>query len=349
MSSTEHGFHWNGAGVTGADAARDALDRTRVDLLALLKDGMPERDFLPGSDRLFVRGKRHHITADAKTGKSLGIAVVAALDIVTAEGTVVILDLENGSEEYARRLGSALNARGCSDELRELVRASYRYHAWPALKLEWGKDPAYPDAFAGTDLVIFDSCRKFLTSVGLDEDSSDHYSRFTDALIDPLARAGIATCILDNAGHTDKNRSRGTSSKADLCDLMYSLKTSEKFSKDRQGRLELESTHSRIGEITGTWTLELGGGYYDSWKHQTAASARQQFQDACIAALRETAPLGRDALVKAARDHGGKGRDVTVRDWLAELVTDPSSPIDHTPYGYVLSLGPDRDQGGVSV
>jgi hypothetical protein len=346
VSSTEPDFAWNGAGVTGVDAARQALDRSRVDLLALLKDGMPERDFLPGSDRLFVRGKRHHISADAKTGKSLGIAVVAAVDIVIAGGTVIVLDLENGSEEYARRLGSVLNARDCSDELRELVRAGYRYHAWPALKREWGKDPAYPDAFAGTDLVIFDSCRKFLTSVGLDENSSDDYSKFTDALIDPLARAGIATAILDNAGHAEKSRSRGTSSKADLCDLMYSLKTSEKFSKGRQGRLELESTHSRIGEITGTWTLALGGGYYDSWTHQTAAGARQQFHDACVAVLRETAPLGRDALINGSRDHGATGKSDTLREWLKDLVDDPSSLIDQTPAGYVLSPDPDWGQGG---
>jgi hypothetical protein len=345
MSSADHAFRWNGAGAMGAEAARDALDRSRVDLLALLQDGMPERDFLPGSDRLFVRGKRHHIAADAKTGKSISIAVVAALDIVTAGGIVVVLDLENGSEEYARRLGSVLDARECDDELRELVRENYRYHAWPALRLEWGKDPTYPDAFAGTDLVIFDSCRKFLTSVGLDEDSSDDYSRFTDALIDPLARAGIATGILDNAGHTDKNRSRGTSSKADLCDLMYSLKTSEKFSKQRQGQLELECTHSRIGEITGTWTLDLGAGYYDSWTHQTAAGSRQRFHDACVAALRETAPLARDALVNASRSHGAKGKQDTLREWLSELATDPFSSIDHTHAGYALSHDPDRVEG----
>ena len=127
---------------------------------------------------------------------------------------------------------------------------------------------------------------------------------------------------------------------------MYSLKTSEKFSKQRPGRLELECTHSRIGEVTGTWTLELGAGHYDSWTRQTAAGAREQFRAACVAALSETTPLGRDPLIQAARGHGAKGRGDTLREWLEELAEDPSSPIDHRDDGYVLSPDPDWGQGG---
>ena len=162
---------------------------------------------MPGAAWL-PQGKRVVVAAERKTGKSLAFGVVAALDIVAAGGVVVVLDRENGQDEYARRLDSVLTARGISPAMRDLVRRNYRYHAWPLLKLEWGEDPvAYAQAFAGATAVMLDSTRKFLTSVALKEDDSDDYARFTELLIDPLARAGIATVLLDNTGHGAKDRS----------------------------------------------------------------------------------------------------------------------------------------------
>jgi hypothetical protein len=147
--------------------------------------------------------------------------VVTALDIVAAGGTVVILDRENGPEESARRLETVLDARDADEGVREAVRKRLHYHAWPAMRLAWRHDPDYPDAFAGTDVVTFDSTRSHTAPLGLAEDASDDWAAFTASLIDPLMRAGITTVILDNAGHVDKDRPRGSSSKGDLCDVAF--------------------------------------------------------------------------------------------------------------------------------
>ena len=157
-----------------------ALAESRVDLLAMIENGIPDREFVPGSGGIFARGKRHLIAAERKTGKSIAIGVVAAVDIVLAGAVVVVLDRENGSDEYARRLDAMLAARHTSAADKELIRRNFHYHAWPQLKLEMGVDPRYPQAFAGADLAIIDSSRKFLTSVGLKEDLSDDYSAFTE-------------------------------------------------------------------------------------------------------------------------------------------------------------------------
>lgn len=327
---------------------RDALDASRVDLMAMIRDGIPEREFLPGTGDAIARGKRHHIAGEAKAGKTLTIAVVGALDVVAAGGTVHIFDRENGAEEYARRLEMVLDARHATDELRQLVARNYRYHAWPQLKLEWGKDPAYAEALGGADLVIFDSSRRHLTSVGLTEDSSDDFSVFTDALIDPLMLAGITTIILDNTGHGDKDRARGTSAKADLCDVMFSLKAAEKFGVHRAGRVEMVCTHSRIGEVDGTWTLELGAGEYGSWKRKTGSDALATFRKACVSALTAESPLGREALITAARAHGAKGKSDTLRDWLDDLLGEPAPAIEHGDEGYVLAAYPGPGSGGVT-
>jgi hypothetical protein len=321
---------------SGPDAA-GALADSRVDLVALIRDGIPELEFVPGTGCAMARGKRHHIAGPAKSGKSLSIGAVAAVDVVAAGGIVVVLDRENGAEEYARRLAAVLDARGASDELRQAVSDRYRYHAWPRVSLEWGTDPSYPQALVGVDLVIFDSSRKFLTAVGLKENESDDYSHFTDSLIDPLTRDRITTVILDNAGHSDKDRARGTSSKQDLCDVAFTLKTVQEFSLNRPGRVEMTCTHSRIGELIGTWALDLGAGGYGSWRHLDGSDARRAFHETCIAVLTENRPLGRDKLLKGVRDSGIKITEDTAREWLAELASADHSPLAHGHNGYDLT------------
>ena len=126
-----------------------ALASSRVDLIDIIEHGIPDREFVPGTGGFLAAGKRHHIAAERKTGKSLGIGIVAALDIVFAGGVVYVLDRENGADEYARRLDAVLKARHADERLRDLIRQNFRYHAWPTLRLQWGTDPAYAAAFAG--------------------------------------------------------------------------------------------------------------------------------------------------------------------------------------------------------
>src|SRR5204863_4770192 len=112
---------------------------------------------------------------------------------------------------------------------------------------------------SGADLVIFDSQRMFLSDLGLEESGNDDYADFMAALIDPLFRAGIATLVLDNAGHQEPKRGRGASAKGDLNEINFSLETVESFDLDTTGRIRLEIENSRFGN-TGRWELEIGGG-----------------------------------------------------------------------------------------
>jgi hypothetical protein len=319
----------NGSDPVNAPAL--ALAQSRVDLIRLIDEGIPEREFVPGSGGALAKGKRHHIAAGLKEGKSLSIGIVLALDVVLAGGVVVVLDRENFADEYARRLESVLNAREVTPEQREQVRADYRYHDRPSLKLQWGEDPNYPAAFAGVDLVIFDSVRKYLTDAGLEENSSDDYSRFAESLVDPLTHAGITSVLLDNTGH-EENRARGTKSKGDLADVIYSLKATKEYALNRAGRLEMTIQHSRIGELTGSWGLDLGDGNYGSWAHVGGVEARRVFRETVLAVLLESSPLGRDPLVGKLRDQGLKGTDKTWHTWLAE---DAAEEI----YGFMHSKG----------
>ena len=272
----------DGSGADGSLEQR--LTDARVDLLALLDGGLPERAWLPSSERMLARGSRHHVAAPLKSGKSLGF-LAHAVDMTTAGARVVILDRENGDQEYARRLHDILTDRPAS--ARDAVRDRLAYYAWPTLKLTDG--PELGGAFAGVDLVILDSTRTFLSSLALDENASDDFAKFSTAIVEPLFRAGIATLQLDNAGHGDTNRARGSSSKGDLADVLYTLKTTAAFDQQRRGRLKLTRSHSRFGDIAPAFTMDIGGGHFGTF------TADQDASDQANAAFRPTVLMRRVA------------------------------------------------------
>jgi AAA domain len=240
----------------------DRVAGRRVNLFQRLLAGIPPVDYLPGSAEILRRGKRHHMVAPKKVGKSLG-ALVLTVDIALAGGTVVILDRENGADLYADRLGQILAGRGV-DELEQMVISGrIVYYEFPRFR---DSDQAELAALCATaDLAVFDSQRMYLSDLGLEENSSDDYAAFMAALVDPLFRAGIATLILDNSGHQEPKRGRGASAKGDLNEILFAAEAVEHFDLNTTGRLRLEITDSRFGD-NGRWELEIGGGTFGNWQ-----------------------------------------------------------------------------------
>jgi AAA domain len=238
----------------------EALETARVDLVELIRTGIPEREYVAGTCFL-IRGKRHLFPAPAGDGKSLA-ALVVAVDVVEAGGTVVILDVENGQDEYARRLEDVLAAR--DDQEGTLAAACVerlRYHAFPALRMTWAAED-WASAVAGADLVVFDSSRLVLSGAGLAEDKSDDYATFANGLLVPLSRAGVATVVLDNTGHQERDRARGTKAKDDLNEVVYTVKIGKPFDRDRSGHVRLVRGRTRFPDLPGELHVPLGGGTY---------------------------------------------------------------------------------------
>jgi KaiC/GvpD/RAD55 family RecA-like ATPase len=80
----------------------DLLSEFRVDLIERIREGIPEREFVPGCEEWLIRGKRYLTFAGPGVGKSLA-GLVVCVEVVDRGGRVVILDVENGADEYARR------------------------------------------------------------------------------------------------------------------------------------------------------------------------------------------------------------------------------------------------------
>jgi hypothetical protein len=252
--------HVDGGDDRTAGPVAKALEPARVDLVELIRNGIPERQYLPGA-RFLIAGKRYLFPAPAGDGKSLA-GLVIAVDVVEAGGTVVIFDVENGSDEYSRRLADVLEAR--DDAEGTLARACserLHYYAYPVLRMDWQPEE-WAAAIAGANLVIFDSSRLVLSSAGLAEDKSDDYAIFANALLIPLSRAGVTTVVLDNTGHEDQDRARGSKAKDDLNEVRYVVKVGKPFDRERRGHVRLVRGRTRFAELPGELHVPLGGGTY---------------------------------------------------------------------------------------
>jgi hypothetical protein len=248
--------------AAGPGSFADRVLSRRVDLFERIQDGVPEAVYLPASLGMLRAGKRHHLPAVKKVGKSISM-LNHSVDMGLAGATIVIFDRENGSELYADRLGQIITARGLSEVDQELLARRLRYFEFPRFRDSDEQDLI--ELCVGADLVIFDSQRMYLSDLGLEENGNDDYAAFMAALIDPLFRAGIATLVLDNAGHQDPKRGRGASAKSDLNEINFSLEAVEPFDLETMGRIRLEIENSRFG-TAGRWEMEIGGGVFGSWR-----------------------------------------------------------------------------------
>jgi hypothetical protein len=302
----------------------------KVDLVKVMNEGILPLESLPGSEGMLLRGKRHYIPAPQKEGKSLALLVHWA-QMVLAGAVVVIFDRENGSQIYAQRLQDILASWKVNKGDLRRVRAHLRYYEYPILAP--GDGPDLVKLCARADVVVFDAQRMFLTDLGLAEDLADDYAEWMAQTIDPLFRAGIATVILDNTGHENKDRGRGSSSKGDLNEVLFTLKAELPFSREQIGRIRLTIRRSRFGN-TGQWDMDIGGGVYSGWcRTDKELEDDPQFRAAVTAALKAAQPggLSTNKLLEAVREAGKRvGRD-RGRALLAKYAAEANDPIVAKP------------------
>lgn len=230
-----------------------------VQLHELVIHGVPAHEFHAFSEGMLIRGKRHQWFAPAKEGKSL-VALNHAVRMALAGEVVVILDKENGSHEYARRL----------QDITEFLKVNpsdlaghLRYFEYPPITGEAGE--FLSGEFDRADLIIFDSQRTILSDLGLQEDKADDFSKFVSQVLMPLSEAGISTLMLDNTGHSERLHSRGSSAKGDLLEIIFSLTTEAAFDMFQRGRVKLDVTMTRFGN-RGAWSMEIGNGFFGDWE-----------------------------------------------------------------------------------
>lgn len=177
------------------------------DMAALLAGGIPdppEPRFGRRDDgvHLFYAGQVNVVFGDPESGKTW-LVLAAAVDVLAADGKVLLLDLDhNGPEATATRLLS-LGARPewlgdpdrfryvepeDVDHIRRIVRAA----------VEWRPD-----------LAIVDSVGELLPALGLSSNSPDDWTLGHTRVLKPLAMADAAVIAIDHLAKNADSRASG--------------------------------------------------------------------------------------------------------------------------------------------
>ena len=321
----------------------EPIDLTQIDTAE-------RRAWIPGATRFLRPGVPVLLFAPRGDGKSL-LALLFGEQVVDAGGSVVYIDFENGERRTAERMGAILAER--PDSARQAV--SERFVYYPHVRLHGVGDPrladAWGEALGGFTVVVIDSLARALGQLGLDENSTPDFAKFVVGYVDPLTARGAAVMLLDNTGWDEAERSRGASGKWDLVELVYKV-TSDPIAHNKYGHIYLTRKRTRDGDEAIRLEVGVGGGTYTRLEAADRDAHDRELLDAVVSVLTlggHTSPdstLGRDRLLKGARERGVKGTDKARRHQLAELAADPTIAVKSAGKGY-FTLGESAAQGGL--
>jgi hypothetical protein len=267
--------------VTGYQAVgriADPRDRVqamlgvRADLTTL--DTRELRPWTLGLTDVLRPGYRAMFFGPRGNGKSLA-ALIGGVQVIEAGGRVTYLDLENGEHRQAERLAAILAGRGPEIARAVSERLDYRSNVRLGALDNRQAVAAWAALFEGCDLVIIDSVARVLGQLGLKENEAADFSCFTTQYVDPVAERGAAVLLLDNTGHEEKNRARGSSAKLDLTELAYRV-TAKGIAPDRHGTITLDRVRSRDGDEAERLACGVAEAPTPAWFRSSRAGMRDR-------------------------------------------------------------------------
>lgn len=346
-----HALFENGNGAHAAAANEEQVDAIRKRLLEDAQDTRDAegavRDEVPATAGMLHRGIPVEMFGERGAGKSI-VTVMLGVSAANAGERVLYLDRENGAGLIKGHIDGILESNdGWDDPL-----ASERFvgRHYPQVAKTW-----QPNDFAeaigglGFTVVMFDSLREFLSQLGLDPDKEKDISAFMTQLVTPLVQRRIAVVMLDNVGHQEKGRPKGSASKLDAVPQAYQVVAEDEFSPAKQGRVEITCTRSRYGDKDRVWSMRVGAGLFELPKtnstapeHDLARQAQRRHEKcrvAMIEALRAHEPLLRDDLMREVRGRGVRARSNRIREMFAQIAADPTTGVGSGPDGYFIEKG----------
>lgn len=232
-----------------------AFDASRVDIGALVRDGVPDPEWvLPG---MFYKAQIHWWHGEPGDGKTF--MLLGLMGRLCEEGkTVLWIDEESGHIQTARRLGGfGIDSDALSER--------FIYHSRPGLTT----DPADLDALfravseARPDIVVFDSVSDVLDQAGLDEDVNKEVTRWAKQFLEPLKfEYGASVVAIDHVTKSKDSRgkyARGAGAKKSKTDAAWKVVKAKDFNVKRVGLIRLEADKDREGWLEPKLAFQIGG------------------------------------------------------------------------------------------
>lgn len=269
-------------------------------------------------------GTRALMVGSKGEGKSLA-ALVLGLDVASRgeDFEVYYLDTENGRVRTTARRNAILADRSLEDA--GWARHCFHYSDTfdfrdlddPALMAEWQK------LLETAALVIVDSLPRYLGKLGLNENEAPHISQFVTQYIDPLiTNRRTSVVALDNTGH-GANRSRGSTAKEDMFELVYLVTGGQSCSESRHGEVKLRKIRHRDGDEAELLTIGAGGGKYTS----LATDTREARLLKEVVGLLTPTPQNKTWIYAQAKEKEVKVRKQDLFKLLDDWAKDPYSGI----------------------
>ncbi|CAN5440002.1 hypothetical protein BH10ACT2_BH10ACT2_08420 [soil metagenome] len=195
---------------------------------------------------LLYRGREHALQGEPASGKTW-IALMVAAEVLAADGTVVMLDLEDSRAMATERL-RALGASSTHIE---------RFLHTDGRDRDTGHELSIAEltptiAAANPDLVIVDSITEACSRWQFDEDKADDVNQLRAQLIKPFTAADVTTIVLDHVVKSNDNRgryARGSGSKlSGISGAAYIVRT-DGFNRKTPGHIFLKVAKDRPGGL----------------------------------------------------------------------------------------------------
>jgi hypothetical protein len=320
--------------AVNAPAESFSLLSKRVDLGALLRDGIPPVEYLPGE---FARRMVYEVgitgfSGHPESGKTTLVCRLA-LDAMRHGRHVVYMDYENGENEAARRF-LALSATP------ELLSEYLIYLPFPGAP-DWTKLGAIWDEFPNA-VAIWDSMRGVLRTLGIDEDRASEVGRFMDPLVEFTVGRKTASLLIDHvtkAANSGSNYSRGSGDKLAAVQAQWYVDRVRPFSEVETGEIELTRWKARSGGLLRSHRFAVGdgAGNLTFTKLDPDESPEGKIDRKIIETLRDN--IG---VLHSLRDLEAavEGTAAVVRERVRVLAEDPQRPVradhsgQHVRYGY---------------
>lgn len=322
------------------EAAFAGLLGKRVDLGALLRDGLPPVTYLPGefARRMVYETGVTGFSGHPESGKTTLVCRLA-LDAMLSGRHVVYLDYENGENEAARRF-LALGATP------DLLTEYLVYLPFPGAP-DWSQLGTIWDEFPEA-LAVWDSTRGILRTLGLDEDRASEVGQFMDPLVEFTMTRGICSLIIDHvtkAANAGSGYARGSGDKLAAVQGQWYVDRVRAFSEVEVGEIELTRWKARSGGLARSHRFEVGdgAGSLTFRKLDPDLTPEGKIDTAVIAFLKTGRP---ETFSMRAIEDAIEGTATAKRDRIKALAEDPQRPVravaaatgQHPRYAYAADL-----------